>query len=95
MGKMSKIFDRAYGSASATEAIKLYDIEINSNPENFAAYNNRGLRKMELAKAQKNKTLLEDAKADFTLAIQICKKVEKAPYEGASGNLKKARSLKL
>lgn len=73
-------------------AVKLYDKEIEENPSNISAYNNRGLCRIHLGSEPYNSNIIKDGIEDFTTAIQLAEK-ESLPSENIQHNLAWAISL--
>jgi|GEM_PF-3876662 len=69
--EMSGIFNRALYSYDKQYAIELYNKEIENNPSNFAAWNNRGVSKIEVAVENSDYNLAVDGKNDILKAIAI------------------------
>jgi len=80
---MSGIFNMALYSYDKQYAIELYDNEIEKNPSNFAAWNNRGVNKIEVAIEKGDYNLALDGKKDILKAIEIAKE-----YPLAVNNIK-------
>ena len=95
--EMSKIFQQPHGMTQYNneEAIRLYNEELNTHPDNYAALNNRGCCKMQLAIKKKDAALLEEAKNDFRKAISSATEQDAGPNYSAEYNLKKADSTDL
>jgi tetratricopeptide (TPR) repeat protein len=68
------------------QAIKLYDREIEENPSNISAYNNRGLCKVHVGSDPYNSNIIKDGIEDFTIAIQLAEK-EGVSSENTQHNL--------
>ncbi len=92
MGTMSKTFDRAYGARfyDYNTAITLYNQEIEKfNPENFAAWHNRGVCKIHKAILEQDLELAIDGKVDIMNAIDLAKD----DYPMADDNIKWADDI--
>ena len=95
MNEMSKLFNQALnvGAYDLGFSIDLYSQEVINNPKNFAAFNNRGVSKFNLAIEQGNQSLVEDAKNDFVKAIHLANEIDKEGYPIAESNLKWADTV--
>lgn len=90
---MSHTFYSAFGVTDHKSSIILYDREIADNPENFAAWNNRGLRKIHWGKEQRNQELISDGIKDLEEAIRLAYNHDGKDFEGARNNIEYARSI--
>jgi tetratricopeptide (TPR) repeat protein len=68
------------------QAIQLYDKEIEENPLNYGAYNNRGLCKIHLGSHPYNAEFITQGMNDFNTAIELAKK-DNTEFESAQHNL--------
>lgn len=95
--EMSRIFQMPHGMTQYNneEAIRLYNEELTKHPDNYAALNNRGCCKMQLAIKKKDAALLEEAKNDFRKAITSATEQDAGQNYSAEANLKKADSIDL
>jgi hypothetical protein len=75
--EMSKTFQQAYGASQYDNsfAVKLYDEEVIKNPDNYAAFNNRGVCKIRMAIEKADVQLAEDGKNDCSKAVSLAKEV--------------------
>ncbi len=64
-----------------------YDDEIKDNPDNFAAFANRGLSKLKHAIETNDSDLLDDSKKDLVKAIEMCKEFDGGDFPIAKANL--------
>lgn len=87
MAKMSKKFYHAYGAVDLDLAIKLYSQVIEEEPENFAAWNNRGVSKVHKAVMEDDKSLAEEGKSDFEKAIKLANEYDNKGFPIADNNL--------
>lgn len=98
---MSEFFQIAFstGDFNKEEAIKLYNRELQNNPKNLSALNNRGFLRLELAKEKNDKDLLEKSKIDLKEAIELLNNEEKYKNytrpNGIDRNLELAEELKI
>jgi len=92
----SEVFQRALSLSDyhKKQAIKLYDEEIENNPKNMAAFQNRGLCKLKIAIEEKNIEILEDSKVDLKKAIDLAKE-RGDNFPIAQANLKWAEETKI
>jgi hypothetical protein len=101
MEEMSEFFQIAFstGDFNKEEAIKLYNRELQNNPKNLSALNNRGFLRLELAKEKNDKDLLEKSKIDLKEAIELLNNEEKYKNytrpNGIDRNLELAEELKI
>ena len=68
------------------QAIHLYDKEIEENPSNYMAYNNRGLCKIHIGADPYNVDLVKDGMKDFTTASDLARE-QGVVFEGPQHNL--------
>ena len=73
MTKMSERFERAYSAKAydVVSAVRMYDQVIEKEPDNYAAWNNRGVCKIEIGIAEKNQDMFVQGKADLQKAIEL------------------------
>lgn len=73
MNKMSKKFEQAYSAKGydVVTAVRMYDQVIENEPDNYAAWNNRGVCKIEIGIAEKNPDMFIQGKADLQKAIEL------------------------
>lgn len=90
---MSNTFYSALGTTDHEAAIARYNEEINNNPGNFAAWNNRGLRKVELGKEKQDRTLISNGILDLESAIRLANEFDGKDFEGARKNIEYAKSI--
>lgn len=74
------------GQYDYAHAIELYDKEIEENPSNYSAYNNRGLCKIHLGSDPYNADVIKDGMEDFNMAIEVAQK-EGVVFESPQHNL--------
>ena len=93
---MSRVFQKAYslGDYNPLRAIELYNIEIDVNPENFPAWQNRELCKLKLAIENKDLGLLDESKVDFKKAIELATTFGTQGFQIAEDNLKWAEETR-
>jgi len=98
MSEMSKNFQKAFSITSydLNLAISLYTKEIDEiDPNNFAAWNNRGYCKVLKAIKTKEVSLLDDAESDFKKAIELAKEyTEDKRFPGAEDNIAWAKKVR-
>lgn len=92
--EMSDDFRKAYSAAEYDNdlAIRLYDLEINNDPKNFAAWNNRGVCKVQKGIVEKDKALATQGLEEIQNAIKLANEKDTNGYPIAEKNIKWAQS---
>lgn len=96
--EMSKSFQIAFGLGNSKKyraAIKLYEEDLEENPNNIASMNNIALAKIQLGISEKNIDYLKEAKELLEKALDIVRKNSeyKHGYPIAEENLKWVKEL--
>lgn len=92
--EMSHTFYSALGKTDLAYGIMLYTKEITENdPDNFVAWNNRGVNKVYLGAKEANLEMIEDGISDIQNAIKLANKDGKG-YPLAEGNIVWANKVK-
>lgn len=97
MNKEALRFQHAFEAANTDnnheEAIELYNLEIVNNPGNYAAWNNRGISRVQLGIEQNNRDLVLDGISDFRKALELTDATHTKAYENAEANLEWANKV--
>lgn len=95
--KDTKRFRHAFEAANKDnnheEAIELYNKEIVNAPDNYVAWNNRGISRVLLGLEVDNRDWVLDGISDFRKAMELSDTVNKQGYINASANLEWANKI--
>jgi hypothetical protein len=93
MEEMTRRFYNAFGTQEHRAAIRAYDNVIEHEPDNFAAWNNRGSHKITLAHETSDGNLLLSGIDDIQRAISLAALEGIDDYPIARGNLQYAKAV--
>ncbi|SIT16605.1 hypothetical protein SAMN05421788_104262 [Filimonas lacunae] len=86
-------FEAANDNNNHEAAIELYNLEIINDPNNYVAWNNRGISRVQLGIEQENRDLILDGISDFRKALEIADKNSIKGHDNAEANLEWANKI--